>query len=204
MVVKPNCAYIIPPNRDMALLNGTLQLLEPAAPRGHRLPIDFFFRSLAQDQRERAIGIVLSGTGSDGTQGVQGGQGRGRHGDGADTRIHRIRRHAPQRYCHRHGGLCATSKRDARQLLAYVAHAFGENHPSGLSRRPPSPKTGWKKSFSCLRVPDRSRFFSIQTEHHRPPRRAAYGGAPDRAAGRLSPLYAAEPGAKWTRSFANS
>ena len=36
MAVKPNCAYIIPPNRDMALLNGTLQLLEPAAPRGHR------------------------------------------------------------------------------------------------------------------------------------------------------------------------
>src|ERR1700685_2643443 len=71
MAVKPNCAYIIPPNRDMALLNGTLQLLEPAAPRGHRLPIDFFFRSLAQDQRERAIGIVLSGTGSDGTQGVR-------------------------------------------------------------------------------------------------------------------------------------
>jgi two-component system, chemotaxis family, CheB/CheR fusion protein len=42
MAVKPNCAYIIPPNRDMALLNGTLQLLGPAAPRGHRLPIDFF------------------------------------------------------------------------------------------------------------------------------------------------------------------
>ena len=41
------------------------------APRGQRLPIDFFFRSLAQDQRERAIGIVLSGTGSDGTQGVR-------------------------------------------------------------------------------------------------------------------------------------
>jgi len=77
MAVKPNCAYIIPPNRDMALLNGTLQLLEPAAPRGHRLPIDFFFRSLAQDQRERAIGIVLSGTGSDGTQGVRAIKGEG-------------------------------------------------------------------------------------------------------------------------------
>ena len=71
MVVRPNCAYIIPPNRDMAFLNGTLQLLEPTAPRGQRLPIDFFFRSLAQDQGERAIGIVLSGTGSDGTQGVR-------------------------------------------------------------------------------------------------------------------------------------
>jgi len=71
MVVEPNCTYIIPPNHDMAFLNGALQLLEPAEPRGHRLPIDFFFRSLAQDQHARAIGIVLSGTGSDGTQGVR-------------------------------------------------------------------------------------------------------------------------------------
>ena len=71
MPVHINCAYIIPPNHDMAFLNGTLQLLEPSAPRGHRLPIDFFFSSLAQDQRERAIGIVLSGTGSDGTLGLR-------------------------------------------------------------------------------------------------------------------------------------
>lgn len=71
MQVQINCAYIIPPNRDMAFLNGSLQLLEPVAPRGHRLPIDFLFRSLAQDQHERAIGIVLSGTGSDGTLGVR-------------------------------------------------------------------------------------------------------------------------------------
>jgi len=71
MTVAPNSAYIIPPGRDMAYLNGKLQLLEPSAPRGQRLPIDFFFRSLAQDQGDRAIGIVLSGTGSDGTQGVR-------------------------------------------------------------------------------------------------------------------------------------
>ncbi|MBU1747173.1 MAG: PAS domain-containing protein [Chloroflexi bacterium] len=77
MTVQPNCAYIIPPNRDMALLNGTLQLLEPTAARGLRLPIDFFFRSLAQDQRERAICIVLSGTGSDGTLGVRAVKGEG-------------------------------------------------------------------------------------------------------------------------------
>ena len=71
MIIRPNCAYIIPPGRDMALLNGSLQLLEPSAPRGQRLPIDFFFRSLAQDQKERSIGIVLSGTASDGTLGVR-------------------------------------------------------------------------------------------------------------------------------------
>ncbi|HSQ18100.1 MAG TPA: chemotaxis protein CheB, partial [Anaerolineales bacterium] len=77
MAVQPNCAYIIPPNHDMAFLNGTLQLLEPTAPRGLRLPIDFFFRSLAQDQHERAICIVLSGTGSDGTLGARAIKGEG-------------------------------------------------------------------------------------------------------------------------------
>ena len=71
MQVHPNCAYIIPPNRDMAFLNGTLQLLDPTAPRGHRMAIDFFFQSLAQDQREHAIAIVLAGTGNDGTAGVR-------------------------------------------------------------------------------------------------------------------------------------
>ena len=75
--VQPNCAYIIPPNCDMAFLNGTLQLLEPAAPRGQRLPIDYFFRSLAQDQHELAICIVLSGTGSDGTLGLRAIKGEG-------------------------------------------------------------------------------------------------------------------------------
>jgi two-component system CheB/CheR fusion protein len=75
--VKPNCVYIIPPDRDMALINGSLQLLEPLRARGHRLPIDFLFRSLAQDLHERAICIILSGTGSDGTLGLQEVKGEG-------------------------------------------------------------------------------------------------------------------------------
>ena len=77
MAVHSNCIYIIPPNFDMAFINGKLQLLTPVAPHGQRLPIDFFFRSLAHDQRERAIGIVLSGTGSDGTMGVRAIKGEG-------------------------------------------------------------------------------------------------------------------------------
>jgi len=77
MVPQPGCIYIIPPNKDMAFLNGSLQLLEPVLPRGQHLPIDFFFRSLAQDQHERAICIVLSGTGRDGTLGVRAVKGEG-------------------------------------------------------------------------------------------------------------------------------
>jgi two-component system CheB/CheR fusion protein len=69
--VRPNCIYVIPPSRQMAFLHGRLELLEPSEPRGQRLPIDFFFRSLAQNQHEYAIGVVLAGTGSDGTLGVR-------------------------------------------------------------------------------------------------------------------------------------
>lgn len=71
IVVQINNVYIIPPGHNMAFLNGELHLIEPVETRGQRLPIDFFFHSLAQDQHERAIGIVLAGTGSDGTLGIR-------------------------------------------------------------------------------------------------------------------------------------
>ena len=71
MEVQPNHVYVIPPNADLAILHGKLQVLEPAAPRGLRMPIDFFFRQLAADQKEKAIGIILSGMGSDGTLGLK-------------------------------------------------------------------------------------------------------------------------------------
>lgn len=77
IIVNPNCVYIIPPNYDIALIRGTLHLLMPSTPRGQRLPIDFFFRSLAQDQHERAICIILSGTGSDGVLGLRAIKGEG-------------------------------------------------------------------------------------------------------------------------------
>jgi two-component system CheB/CheR fusion protein len=69
--VRPSCVYVIPPNKDMSILHGVLHLFEPAAPRGLRLPIDFFLRSLAQDQQEHSIGVILSGMGADGTLGLR-------------------------------------------------------------------------------------------------------------------------------------
>ena len=69
--VQADRVYVIPPNRDLSLLHGTLHLLAPVAARGLRLPIDSFFRSLAEDQGERSIGVVLSGMGSDGTLGLK-------------------------------------------------------------------------------------------------------------------------------------
>lgn len=69
--VRADCVYVIPPNKDMSILHGVLYLLEPTAPRGLRLPIDFFLRSLAQDRQERSIGVILSGMGCDGTLGLR-------------------------------------------------------------------------------------------------------------------------------------
>ena len=71
MTVEADHVYIIPPNRDLSILHGVLHLLEPEKPRGLRLPIDFFLRSLADDQTEHSIGVVLSGMGSDGTLGLR-------------------------------------------------------------------------------------------------------------------------------------
>ena len=69
--VRPDCVYVIPPNKDMSILHGVLHLLDPVAPRGLRLPIDFFLRSLALDRQEHSIGVILSGMGSDGTLGLR-------------------------------------------------------------------------------------------------------------------------------------
>jgi two-component system CheB/CheR fusion protein len=69
--VLPNHVYVIPPNTSMSVLKGHLFLFEPIELRGLRLPIDHFFRSLAEDQQEKSIGIVLSGMGSDGSLGLK-------------------------------------------------------------------------------------------------------------------------------------
>jgi two-component system CheB/CheR fusion protein len=149
-VIKPNCAYIIPPNRDMAIVNGTLQLLEPTLARGVRLPIDFFFRSLAQDQHERAICIVLSGTGSDGSLGV-----RAVKGEGGMVMVQ-----TPEttEYDGMPRSAIATGMVDfvlppnemPEQLVAYAGHAFGD---AILPFSSPVPRTadGLEKVFLLLR-----------------------------------------------------
>jgi len=150
MEVKPNCTYIIPPNCDMAFFNGTLQLFEPLEPHGHRLPIDFFFSTLAQNLHEKAICVVLSGTGSDGTAGLRAVKSEGGM----------VMAQSPSS-CEYNGMPCsaiATGLVDFElspaempaQLIAYVAH---ELHSQGLiSSDPVSPKlaNALKKVFILL------------------------------------------------------
>ena len=69
--VEPNHVYIIPPDTNLSIAAGVLKLESRSKMRVPHRPIDSFFESLSQDQRERAIGVVLSGTATDGTLGLE-------------------------------------------------------------------------------------------------------------------------------------
>ncbi|CAA7616180.1 chemotaxis protein CheB [Magnetospirillum sp. SS-4] len=70
-VLVPNTIYITPPNKDVRVKNSTLWLREPSAPLGPKPSVDVFFASLAEDRGQHAIGVILSGTGSDGAHGMR-------------------------------------------------------------------------------------------------------------------------------------
>src|SRR5690606_29264056 len=71
MTLEPGHVYVIPPNADLAVMHRVIRVMAPSTERGPHLPVDYLFRSLAEDQGHAAIGIVLSGTGTDGTLGLQ-------------------------------------------------------------------------------------------------------------------------------------
>jgi two-component system CheB/CheR fusion protein len=71
MEIKPNFIYLNPPSKDVSIMNRNLYLLAPTQTRAARLPINHFFRSLADCQADKSIGIILSGTGTDGTLGLK-------------------------------------------------------------------------------------------------------------------------------------
>jgi two-component system CheB/CheR fusion protein len=71
MTVEPNHVYVIPPNKTMGIANGILHLMARGEPMAKHLPIDYFLTSLAEDRGNRAIGVILSGTASDGTMGLK-------------------------------------------------------------------------------------------------------------------------------------
>lgn len=127
--VRQNCVYIIPPNCEMAIQNGALRLSEPRPARGHRMPIDFFFRSLALERKDRAIGIILSGTGSDGTLGGRAIKGEGgmlMAQDDASSEFDGMPHNAIA------AGLVDFALSPAEmpsQLIAYIGHAITQKRP---------------------------------------------------------------------------
>jgi two-component system CheB/CheR fusion protein len=172
--VAPNNVYIIPPGHDLALVNGILQLIEHSQPRGRRLSIDFFFQSLALDQHERAIAIVLSGTGSDGSLGLRAIK--------ADGGLVLAQSTDTTEFAGMPQAAIATGLVDfvlpaaemPAKLLAYVAHSFGKLLRPFASPRPHSDNT-LRKIFAVLRSQTGHDFsqYKSSTIHRRIERRLA-------------------------------
>ena len=134
MRVEPNSVHVIPPNRYLAILHGKLHLMEPPVRSGLRTPIDSFFRSLAEDQKEKGICIVLSGTGTEGTLGLRAVKGEGG--------MVMVQDPASAKYDGMPRSAVATGLADyvvpvdkmPEHLVAYVQHVF-----AGVPQRLPKP-----------------------------------------------------------------
>ncbi len=75
--LEPNHVYLNPPGKNVSIFNNCLHLLDIVKTGAINMPVDFFFRSLSEDQGDNAIGIILSGTASDGTMGIKAIKGEG-------------------------------------------------------------------------------------------------------------------------------
>jgi two-component system CheB/CheR fusion protein len=146
MTVQPDNIYVIPPNRNMALLNGVLQLLEPTEPRGFRMPIDYLFRSLADDQVDRAICIILSGTGTDGTLGLRAIRGEGGMSMAQDPE---------------------TAKYNGMPLSAINSGLVDYILPP--DKMPEQLRSYGERFYTTAAPPDQTRLFPVQAKHHQPP-----------------------------------
>jgi len=139
MRVEPDRIYVIPPNKDLSIREGILHLSAPQEPHGLRMPIDYFFRSLAEDCGERAICIILSGNGTDGTMGL-----RAIHGAGGMSMVQEV---STAKYDGMPRSAISTGLSDyvlpvqkmPTQLDSYIRHTFLKKAvkiPSGTEKTP--------------------------------------------------------------------
>ena len=128
--VEPNHVYVSPPGGYLAILNGTLHRMETEKKEAPHLPIDYFFRSLAEDQKEQGHLHHPLRHGHRRHARLEGDQGRVGHGDGAAGAVGQIRRDAEQRGRDGARGLRAAGGGDAGQLVAYARGPY----PDGATR----------------------------------------------------------------------
>ena len=168
MRVEANRVYVIPPNKYLSIRERTLRLSAPTAPRSLRMAVDFFLRSLAEDQHERAIGIILSGTGTDGTLGLKEIKAAGGMTMVQDPQTAQHDGMPRSAIASGSADYVLPAEQMAEALLAYVRHAAGTATQRG-SRCRRRAATRWRApSRCCTRRPSST---SAAT------RRAPCGGA---------------------------
>ena len=167
--VEPDHVYVIPPNKDLSIFHGRLQLTEQDKSASPRMPIDFFLRSLAEDSGDRAVVVILSGTGSDGTLGLRAVQGAGGTvfaQDPIDARYDGMPRSAIRT------GLVdyvLPVEEIARQLMVLL-----ERYSTKKESTPDEEtSTAMQKILMVRQVEDGARLLALQKKHRHPPHPAA-------------------------------
>jgi two-component system, chemotaxis family, CheB/CheR fusion protein len=174
--IKPNRVYVIPPNTLMAIAQGVFTLTPRSKEPGQHLVIDFFMRSLAEERKSRAIGIVLSGTGADGTLGVTDIKAQGGitfAEDPALARYDSMPRSAIASEC---VDFVLSPKDIARELERVVRHPYVRQEKDEASMEPALPGKGnFGKILDLLRKVSRVDFsrYKPNTIHRRALRRMA-------------------------------
>ena len=190
MTVEPNHVYVIPPNADLAILQGVLHVMTPPRRPCRRAAICRSTTSSARWPRIRAprsIGIVLSGTGTDGTFGLQGDQGGGRHHLRAGARRRRSTTACRAARSRAAGPTSAWRPTTSRRSCGSISQ-----HPYLARTTSPAPQAQEQRRQAgrpdARRV--RQRPHLLQADHRRPAHRAADGAAQDREARRLRQVRA--------------
>ena len=194
MQVEPDCVYVIPPNTELSMTRSLLQLNKPSEPRGLRLPINVLFSSLAHEQGSSAIGVVLSGMGSDGTLGLQAIKSVGGltlAQEPSSAQFDSMPKSAIAADC---GDIVATPADMPTRILAYVAQAESAALPGYAqgsevtaeradSVPPDSPAETLKRVFILLQQRTRHDFslYKSSTLYRRIERRMAIHGQPTMA-----------------------
>ena len=152
MRAEPNHVYVIPANADLSLMHGLLHIVGRKAPAGRHLPIDYFFRSLAETLKSQAIGVILSGTASDGTAGlhaikVEGGITFAQ--EPGSARFDGMPRSAIAAGC---VDLVLPPERIAAELARLARHPFVALLPQDAVPALPAKEEDWTRLFRLLRT----------------------------------------------------
>ncbi len=157
IVVEPENVYVIPPNRELSISQGRLHLTKPGGSVTIRMPIDYFLRSLADDQGDGAIAIIMSGTGTDGALGVRAIRAAGGVvfvQDPADARYNGMPESAIQ-----------TGAADyiltITDIASQLAELFGEGRAEVPEDQASPDATEVQKVLSVLRAKTGARFFPL-------------------------------------------